>query len=299
MTDRLGLTEVTDPQGTPEIGDAIRDGARRLAKDGLENARLDARLLLGAVLGREVWPHESAPLRAEDHARFDALLDRRIAREPVSRILGRRGFWTLEIEVGPDVLVPRPDSETLIEAARDHAAIRTQAGKPAPTRILDLGTGSGCLLLAALQVFEDATGMGLDLSEKAVTVAQNNAIFNQLETRAKFAIGNWSDLICEPAGLILSNPPYIPTPDLAELDPEVRDHDPRGALDGGADGLLCYRTLAVAIPRLLADEGLAVLELGQGQAADVGALMQAAGLTVLEVRTDLGGIERAMVLARN
>lgn len=290
---------MTDPRGTPEIGDAIRDGARRLAAAGLENARLDARLLLGAVLGREVWPHESAPLPAEDRARFDALLDRRTAREPVSRILGRRGFWTLEIEVGPDVLVPRPDSETLIEAARDHVEIRAKSGTPEPKRILDLGTGSGCLLLAALSVFRDATGTGLDISEKAAKVATRNAKFNQLETRAKFAIRNWSDLICEPADLILSNPPYIPTADLAELDPEVRDHDPRGALDGGADGLLCYRTLAEAIPRLLADEGLAILELGQGQAAAVGALMQASGLTVLEVRADLGGIERAMVLARN
>jgi release factor glutamine methyltransferase len=293
------MSDVTGSQNLQEIGDAIRDGARRLAGAGLENARLDARLLLGSVLGRDVWPHESAPLQAEEQVLFDALLNRRIAREPVSRILGRRGFWTLEIEVGPDVLVPRPDSETLIEAARDHAAIRVKAGMRPPKRILDLGTGSGALLLAALRVFEDATGLGLDLSENAVTVAKSNAIFNQLESRAKFAIGNWSDLICEPADLILSNPPYIATADLAELDPEVRDHDPGMALDGGADGLHCYRTLAVAIPRLLAVDGLAVLELGRGQAADVGALMQAAGLTVLEVRADLGGIERAMVLTRN
>ncbi|MCR9178179.1 MAG: peptide chain release factor N(5)-glutamine methyltransferase [Alphaproteobacteria bacterium] len=271
---------------------ALRAAAKVLAGAGIDTARLDARLLLGHVLGREVWPHDSAALSVPDRRAFDALLARRLAHEPVSRILGRRGFWSLEFEVTPDTLVPRPDSETLIEAAIDAFADRTP-----PSRILDLGTGTGCLLLAALSVFPDARGLGLDSSAAAIAIARANAALNELTERAEFAIGNWSDVDCEPSDLILSNPPYIATPELAGLDPEVRDHDPSAALDGGPDGLGAYRSLSVVIPQFLASDGIAILELGAGQEAAVAQLMADTGLTVLGIRPDLAGTARALVLS--
>lgn len=260
---------------------------------GIETARLDARLLLGHVLDREVWPHDSATLTDADLQAFEALLERRRGHEPVSRILGRRGFWSLDFKVTPDTLVPRPDSETLIEAA-----ITAFANRTPPTRILDLGTGSGCLLLAALTVFPNAHGLGVDTCQFALKVAKQNASLNRLKNRAEFAIGNWSDVDCEPSDLILSNPPYIASDEILDLAPEVRNHDPHDALDGGVDGLDAYRSLALVIPKLLTQNGLAILELGVGQEEAVTRLMSEAGLSVIDTRADLAGIPRALMLSR-
>src|SRR5690606_23362434 len=181
----------------------------RLAAAGDDSPRLDARLLLGAALGREVWPHDAGPVDDAAADAFETLLARRLAREPVSRILGRRAFWTLDLQVGPDTLDPRPDSETLIEAA-----IAAFAGGPPPRRILDLGTGTGCLLLAALSEFPDAVGIGVDRSPGAVDTARVNARRNGLENRARFEALDWDDMPQGEVDLILSNPPYISEADI-------------------------------------------------------------------------------------
>ncbi len=276
------------------ISELLRDAARRLGAAGVETGRLDARLLLGAALGRAVWPHESAAVSPDGLGRFEALLNRRLAREPVSRILGRRAFWTLDLEVTPDTLDPRGDSEALIEAS-----VSAFAGAEPPRRILDLGTGTGCLLLAALSEFPTATGLGIDRSAGAVDTAGRNARMNGLEGRAEFVTSDWDDMPQGEWDLILSNPPYIPDSLVPSLQPEVSRFDPREALAAGADGLDAYRALMRLIPRLLVPRSIVVIELGAGQREVVETLAIAAGFTALEARKDLGGIDRALVLKWN
>jgi len=276
------------------ISELLRDAARRLGEAGVDTGRLDARLLLGAALGREVWPHESAAVAPDSLGRFEALLSRRLAREPVSRILGRRAFWTLDLEVTADTLDPRGDSEALIEAA-----VTAFAGAEPPRRILDLGTGTGCLLLAALSEFPTASGLGIDRSAGAVDTALRNARLNGLEDRAEFRTLDWDDMPQGEWDLILSNPPYIPTSVVPGLQPEVARFDPREALVAGSDGLDAYRALMRNIPRLLAPRTTVIIELGAGQREAVEALARAAGLTGWEARKDLGGIDRALVLKWN
>jgi release factor glutamine methyltransferase len=270
---------------------ALRSASAELGAAGIEGARLDARLLLGHVLGREVWPHEEAPLGAEDEGRFRAALGRRLAREPVSRIVGRRAFWTLDLQVSPATLDPRPDSETLIEAALDACD-----GAP-PRRILDLGTGTGCLLLAALAEFPEASGVGIDASAAAVSVAQANARANGLADRATIRAQDWADLDADDRfDLILSNPPYIAEAEIPMLAEEVRAHDPLTALVAGSDGLAAYRALAPVLARCLERRGLAILELGAGQGDAVAAIMAEVGLRERVRRRDLAGVQRALVL---
>jgi release factor glutamine methyltransferase len=220
---------------------------------------------------------------------FDALLARREAGEPVAYITGRRGFWTIELEVGPGVLVPRPDSETLIEAALSHF------GKAGPKRILDLGTGPGTLLLAALDLWPEATGLGVDASETALAYARRNAERLGLSARADFRRGDWAEGIGERFDLILCNPPYVESG--AGLPRDVADWEPAEALFAAADGLAEYRRLAPQIPPLLEPGGIACLELGAGQRAAVEALFEGSGLT-LSSRRDLAGIERCLTLSR-
>lgn len=275
--------------------DVLREAVDDLGAAGVDSPRLDARLLLGHVLGREVWPHEDISLDDDDLIRFRHLISRRRRREPVSRIVGRRGFWNLDLKVGPATLDPRPDSETLIEAA-----VSLFSRRPPPAWILDLGTGTGCLLLAALQAFPDAQGVGIDLSPDAVGMARANAAGNGLAGRARFETAGWSEFRDPRAfDLVLSNPPYIAEADIAGLDPEVRDFDPRLALAAGQDGLDAYRQLAAVLPRVLARQGVAVLEFGEGQGGAVEALMEPVGLRTVERRSDLAGIDRALVLQRN
>lgn len=273
------------------IRDRLAQAAGALRSAGIESARLDARLLLGHALGRPVWSHESAPVPDDAEARFAAFLARRTRREPVSRIVGRRAFWSLDLEVGPDTLDPRPDSETVVEAALDHFRHR-----PPPDRVLDLGTGTGCLLLACLAGFPEARGLGVDLAAGAIEVARANARTAGLEDRCRFETIDWGDLADGADDLILCNPPYIPSRDIAGLAPEVSRFDPRLALDGGADGLDAYRRLAGVLRRRLARDGVAVLEIGIGQGDDVAEIMKTAGLAVVERRPDLSGTGRAIVL---
>jgi release factor glutamine methyltransferase len=257
---------------------------------GFENPAFEARLLVAHALG---VPHSDliALTREPDPATLAPLLARRLAHEPMALIMGHQGFWTLDFEVSPATLIPRPDSETLIEAAL--------ANCPAPRRILDLGTGTGCLLLAALSEYPDAWGLGIDLIPAAAALAARNARRNALDHRATFLAGNWTNAIDATFDLVLSNPPYIPSADIPALMPEVAAHEPGSALDGGPDGLDAYRTLLARLPALLAPDGTAILELGIGQSEPVAALAEAAGFPPPDLRHDLGGIARAIILKKS
>jgi release factor glutamine methyltransferase len=228
-------------------------------------------------------------------ARMDRLLpllDRRIAREPLALIVGHREFWSLDFAVSRDTLVPRPESETLIEAA-----LVAFAGRPPPAAVLDLGTGTGCLLLAALSEFPSAFGIGVDRSPAAAALAARNAAALGLANRAALVCGDWARALDARFDLVLCNPPYIATSEVVSLMPDVAHFEPRSALDGGLDGLAAYRSLCPDFARLLSSDGIAVLELGAGQACAVSALAGASGLAG-ELRHDLAGIARAIVLRR-
>lgn len=271
--------------------EALRRGAERLAAAGIPNPRLEARLLLShaARLTPEALLRDlDQPL---DAAPFDACLDRRAAREPLALILGRQEFWSLPFAVSPATLIPRADSEAVVEAAL--AALPDPA---APLRVLDLGTGTGCLLLAVLHERPAAWGVGVDLSPDAARLAARNAGALGLAHRTAFACADWDAPLRGRFDLVLSNPPYVQTAAIAGLMPEVARHEPARALDGGTDGLAAYRRILGHLPALLAPGGVAVLELGEGQAGAVGALAAAAGLPRQGVRPDLAGIGRALTL---
>jgi release factor glutamine methyltransferase len=214
-----------------------------------------------------------------------------VAHEPFAYLIGRVGFWTLELEVSPATLIPRADSETLVEAA-----LEACPDKGAALRVLDLGTGTGALLLAVLSEFPAANGIGIDLKPAAAALAARNAARLGLAARARFLAGDWAAAVLGPFDLILCNPPYIESAAIAGLMPEVAQHEPASALDGGADGLAAYRRIIADLPRVLAPRGVAVLELGQGQQAAVAALGRAAGLKPEACSADLGGVPRALVL---
>jgi release factor glutamine methyltransferase len=270
------------------VAEALAAGARRLAESS-DTARLDAELLAAHVLG--ISREEMLLRRLDDPApaAFEPLLARRLAGEPVAYLTGRRAFWTIELEVGPGALVPRPDSETLIEAAAAHFGART------PARILDLGTGPGTLLLAALAEWPDATGVGIDSSEVALDYARRNAERLGLAARAAFRPGDWGRGISEAFDLILCNPPYVEAG--ADLPRDVAEWEPPQALFAGADGLEAYRRLAPGLAPLLAREGVACIELGAGQRDAVAALFRDSGFTVAS-RKDLSGIDRCLIATR-
>ena len=268
------------------IRDALNDAAARFA--GVSRTpRLDAELLMAHALGIERQALLLSHLDAPVPPAFEPLLIRRLAGEPVAYITGRRGFWTIELEVGPGVLIPRPDSETLIEAAIEHFDER------APVTILDLGTGPGTLLLAALDQWPEARGLGVDASEQALGYARANAARLGMANRAEFRIGDWGQGVEGGFDLILANPPYIGTRE--PLPAEVRDHEPASALFAGIDGLDDYRRIVPDLSRLLAPGGAAVLEIGWTQAKAVSALALQQGL-LPAVHSDLGGRPRVILL---
>lgn len=271
----------------------LRSAARRLTAAGVDTAQLDARHLLAFVLGKrfsEVGASIAVELTPEQAASFDRLLERRATREPLQRLLGHWEFWSLELQMGEAGLIPRPDSETLIEAV-----LARRSDRSLPLRVLDLGTGTGCLLLAVLSEYPKASGLGIDIAPEAVALATGNAARLGLEDRASFRQGDWAFGIEERFDLVLSNPPYIPSNDIAGLEPEVARFEPLLALDGGVDGLDAYCRIAAALPTLLAPDGLAVLELGAGQASAVAGCLEKAGLRVVELRPDLSGVPRAIL----
>ena len=267
---------------------AVADAARRL-QQASDTARLDAELLMACALGIERDELLLRPPPGETPASFETLLQRRLGGEPVAYITGRRAFWNIELEVGPGVLIPRPDSETLIAAAADHFA-----GGEEPKRILDLGTGPGTLLLAALDQWPRATGVGIDRSAGALDYARKNAQRLGLAARAHFRLGNWASGVDERFDLVLCNPPYVASG--ADLGPGVLEHEPAEALFAGEDGLEDYRRLAPEIARLLALGGLAAIEIGSDQGRSAAAILEAAGQAPRLAR-DLAGRPRALLIA--
>ena len=266
----------------------LAEAAAVLAASGVEDAAREARHLLALALGVELSALTTTDIPPEAAARFAALLARRAAREPMAFIAGHVGFWTLDLEVSPVTLIPRADSETLIEAALRHArGVR---------RILDLGTGTGALLLAALAEFPTAFGVGIDRVPEAASLAARNARRNGFADRSAFLAGDWDAALAGRFDLVLINPPYIAAAEIATLMPEVREHEPPTALVAGPDGLAAYRVLLPRLPALLAPGGVAVLEIGQGQGADIGTLAPSE-LKRLDIRPDLAGVPRAVVLA--
>lgn len=265
---------------------AIREASAKLA-DTSDTPRLDAELLMGHALGLSRDALLLGGLDRPEPKQFAALVARRAAGEPLAYIVGSRDFWTIRLRVAPGVLIPRPDSETLIEAAAEHFADR------APATILDLGTGPGTLLLAALDQWPEAAGLGVDVSETALAIARENAADLGMGARARFRLGDWAAGIAERFDLVLCNPPYIGMDE--ETGPGVAEHEPAQALFAGADGLDAYRAIAPQIARLIAPGGIAVVEIGAAQRASVTALFAAEGLAA-DCRADLAGRDRALLL---
>jgi len=269
------------------IREALNWAATRL-DDVSATPRLDAELLAAFALGiSRDWLLLNG-LEDEVPPSFEVLVGRRLAHEPMAYIIGKRDFWTLSLAIGSGVLVPRPDSETLIEAAISFFTSQS------PAQILDLGTGSGALLLAALSHWPNAAGIGVDRSLAALAIAQNNADLCQLADRARFQPGDWGEGLEGPFDLILCNPPYIK--DDVQLPPEVADYEPLEALYAGPDGLADYRRLARDIPRLLSPTGCACLEIGYDQGRTAASVFAGGALSV-EVLQDLGGRDRCLRLS--
>lgn len=287
------------PDVPATLGEAARMAQRALAAAGIEDAGRDARLLLVAASGCtlvDIIAHPERPLSDEARSLFAGMLRKREAREPVSRILGEREFYGRRFALSAATLDPRPDSETLIEAA---LAIADREGwRDRPIRILDIGTGTGCLLLTLLAELPLATGLGTDISPEALLTAAGNADALGLGRRAAFEVHDALEGVSGPFDLVVSNPPYIPSGEIAGLDREVREYDSRAALDGGADGLDIYRRIAGGLDQVL--EGWVVLEVGAGQAEAVAVVLQQAFVKTRKAElsrySDLGGHIRCVAL---
>jgi release factor glutamine methyltransferase len=286
------MTGMAPLSETPLLREVLRHAEALLREAGVDTPELDARILMGASLGmtrEHMLIHATARLNPAQVGRVLGFIARRVDREPVSRILGRREFWSLDFHLSPATLDPRPDSETLIDEAL--------AGIPdrkAPLSILDLGTGTGCLLLALLSELPNAAGAGIDRSEEAVATATANARRLGFGQRARFAVGDWGAGLSERFDLVVSNPPYIPEAEIETLAPEVVRFDPLAALAGGPDGLDAYRTIVAQLSNLLKSNGKVIFEVGAGQAADVARLLVTAGFSGIGTRCDLGRVERAV-----
>jgi len=270
----------------------------QLAAGGGASAGLEARCLVEAACGLDragLVAHGSQPLGAAAQ-RLSAYAARRLSGEPLARILGSREFWGLSFSLSPATLVPRPETETLVEAVLRHC--REEEGRDHAWRILDLGTGSGCIAVSLLAELPSARCVGVDRALEALATARRNASRHRVGGRASFVAGDWAAAIAGPFDIVVSNPPYVASPDLGGLATEVREHDPRTALDGGPDGLDAYRVIAAELHRLLVRGGAAFLEIGMGQDRQVAQLIAAQGLVSLGAHPDLAGICR-VISARN
>jgi release factor glutamine methyltransferase len=287
---------VTGPLAGQTVETARRSLTARFKSGQIDSAELDARILLGAALGLDltgVIAAGSRLLTSDESIRLEAFAHRRLAGEPVARLLGFKEFWGLPLQLSAETLVPRPDTETVVELA-----LKMLRAGPDPSRrlrIADIGTGSGAILLALLSELPDAYGLGTDISVAALRTASGNAARLGFAPRAAFVACDYAAALSGPFDLILSNPPYIRSAEIAGLAKEVRDNDPHRALDGGADGLDAYRALIPQAARLLAHRGALVVEAGRGQSGEIEGLMTAAGLTPERPpKADLAGIPRAV-----
>jgi release factor glutamine methyltransferase len=279
---------------------ARRALAEKFAAAGLDSPQLDARILVGHALGLDhaaLLAAAERVLSADEDSAIAVLVERRLAHEPVARIVGTKEFWSLDLRIDDATLVPRPETETVVEAALAAIDRRGARARARALRIVDLGTGSGAILLALLSELKNAHGIGSDINPRALAVARDNAV--------RLGQGNVAFVACDlaaalrgPFDLIVANPPYIASSDIATLAPEVRLFDPRLALDGGADGLNFYRAIAAAAAELLTPDGAVVVEIGAGQAEPVATIFAAAGLVPSPPRPDLHGVPRALIAAK-
>ena len=281
---------------TRTLGSVITEAASALSAAGFDDPRRLARWLAAGALNislAEALSDAERALTTEQLRRISTVLSRVIAHEPLSRVLGRREFWGLEFHLSIDTLDPRPDTETVIEAA-----LRQFPDRDAPLRVLDLGTGTGCILLAFLSEFPKASGFGVDIAASAATTARRNAIALGVADRANFLVGDWGSAVSGGFDLIVSNPPYIATASLADLSREITLFDPYRALNGGADGLNAYRVLVVDLSRLLKPRGIFAGEIGLGQTGVVKEILRMNGLVIEGCERDLAGIPRCVVARR-
>ena len=275
------------------LGSAFEQAFQMLKEAGVGEARLDARLLVAHATENEtatIFGFPERPIENQQVLLLEASLQRRIAREPMAYILKTREFWSLPFIVSSDTLVPRPDSETLIEAVLEHI--------PETRRnlsILDLGTGSGCLLLSLLSKFSNAIGIGVDASEAALDIAKQNAAALGLEERATFVVSDWTEKVEDQFDIVIANPPYIPSSDIPNLEADVAQYEPLSALDGGANGLESYRKILRQLPKVLMDDASIFLESGAGQASAVSEMVREIGFQHIETKKDLAGIERCVI----
>lgn len=290
------MTSMTVGMLRRRIGAAIGEAFRKEGREG--TPALDARLLVAHAAGiaaSRVALHDEEAVDGFVEARALQLADRRIAGEPVARIVGRQEFWGLDLEIGPETLVPRPDTETLVEVAL--AFLDGEGRRGDSLSILDIGTGSGAILVALLSELPAARGLATDNSESALAVARRNAHMHLVMERAGFVLCDWASALRGPCDLVVSNPPYIESPAIAGLQVEVRDHDPRLALDGGMDGFDAYRAILADLPRILAAGGRAFLEMGASQGQGLARLAGEYGFCA-EIHRDIAGRERVTELKR-
>lgn len=279
--------------------DLLAETRASLSEAGIENASLDARLLVehfSSTTRADAISRPDTPIDAATVASVRAAIARRIAGEPVHRILGFREFYGLRLTLSPETLEPRPDTETLVDAVLPH--LRQIAARGEPCRILDLGTGTGAIALALLAEVPEATAVGADISADALATASRNAVENGLAERFEAVRSDWFEKISGTFHVIVANPPYIPTKELGTLQGEVRDFDPARALDGGADGLDAYRTIAEQAKAYLEAAGRVAVEIGHTQKEAVRGLFEAAGFRIVEARSDLAGRDRVLVFTR-
>jgi release factor glutamine methyltransferase len=287
-----------DEERSITAGTLYRNAVAVLREAGAESPALDVRVLLAHALGvdgGELIALSDKSVSIDVRVKFKTLLKRRVNGEPVARILGTKEFWSREFSLSPGTLVPRPETETLVDAA-----LEAKPDKNAALRMLDLGTGSGILIAALLLEYPKAFGVGVERDAEAAGTARSNLAVLGIAHRARIVCGDWASAIATHFDLVVSNPPYIASGDIGRLPVEVRLHDPLQALDGGRDGLESYREIILELPRLLAPDGVAILELGAGQEPAVADLARHAQLTVNgPARCDLSGHPRALVLARS
>lgn len=282
---------------TISITESLRAGVMELQRAHIQSASLDARLLLEHVLGvsrEELLLAMEGNMSQEQESAYLQMIAERAQRKPIAHLLGKREFWGMNFQVTENTLDPRPDSETLIDALLERFPDRA-----APLRLLDMGTGTGCLLLSLLKEFHHARGTGIDISEKALAVARRNAEQLGLDDRTEFCESNWAANLQGEFDIIISNPPYIPSGVIPTLASEVCQYEPMLALDGGQDGLDCYREIMPSIQRLLTKDGVAIFEIGAGQQNDLQEIAVANGLNIMGMKKDLSGIVRCVLVNKN